>query len=294
MLYAEGDPAGQHRALAFQQALEKLGWNVGRNLEIDFRWGVGDADWIHSAAVELLKLSPDLILANGGQAVLPAQQATRVVPIIFIGGSDPVADRFVQSLAHPGGNLTGFTTLEPTVGAKFLSLLKEIAPRVTRAAVMFNPDDSGSRRLSDSAAAAAQQFAIEVTAVPVRGKDEIEEIITKQAHEPGGGLIVPPDPSISSHRKLIVELAARHLLPTIYALRTATSEGGLASYGVDVPDLFRKAAVYADRILRGEKAGDLPVQQPTKFELVINLNTAVALGLSVPVQLQQLADEVIE
>ena len=294
MLYAEGDLAGQHRALAFQQALEKLGWTVGRNLEIDFHWGMGDADWIHSAAVTLLKMSPDLILANGGQAVLPAQQATRIVPIIFIGGSDPVADGLVQSLAHPGGNLTGFTTLEPSVGAKLLALLKEIAPRVTRAAVMFNPDNSGSRRLSNSAAAAAQQFAVEVTPVPVRGKGEIEGIITKQAHEPGGGLIVPPDPSISSHRKLIVELAARHLLPTIYALRTATSEGGLASYGVDVPDLFRKAAVYADRILRGERAGDLPVQQPTKFELVINLNTAVALGLTVPIQLQQLADEVIE
>ena len=294
MLYAEGDPAGQHRALAFQQGLEKLGWTVGRNLEIDFCWGIGDADWIRSAAVKLLRLTPDLILANGGQAVLPVQQATRVVPIIFIGGSDPVADGFVQSLAHPGGNLTGFTTLEPSVGAKLLGLLKEIAPRVTRAAVMFNPDNSGSQRLSDSAAAAAKQFAIEVTAVPVRGEEEIEGAITKQAQEPGGGLIVPPDPSISSNRKLIVALAAHHLLPTIYALRTATSEGGLASYGVDVPDLFRKAAMYADRILRGEKAGDLPVQQPTKFELVINLNTAKALGLNVPIHLQQLADEVIE
>jgi putative ABC transport system substrate-binding protein len=294
MLYAEGDLAGQHRARSFQQGLEKLGWIVGRNLEIDFCWGIGNADWISAAAVELLKLRPDLILANGGQAMLPVQQATRVVPIIFIGGSDPVADGFVQSLAHPGGNLTGFTTLEPSVGAKLLGFLKEIAPRVTHAVVMFNPDNSGSRRLSDSAAAAAQQFAVEVTAVPVRGEGEIEGVITKQAQEPDGGLIVPPDPSISSHRKLIVELAARHLLPTIYALRTATSEGGLASYGVDVPDLFRKAAVYADRILRGEKAGDLPVQQPTKFELVINLNTAKALGLNVPIQLQQLADEVIE
>jgi ABC-type uncharacterized transport system substrate-binding protein len=294
MLYADGDPAGQSRATAFRQTLEKLGWRVGRNLEIDFNWGIGDADWIRSAAFDLLKQRPDLILANGGQAVLPTQQATRTVPIIFIGGSDPVAEGHVLSLAHPGGNVTGFTTLEPSVGAKLLGLLKEIAPSVTHVAVMFNPDNSGSLRLAGSATAAAQQFAIEVTAAPVRGGAEIESLITKQAREPGGGLIVPPDPSTSSHRKPIVELAARHQLPTIYALRTATAEGGLMSYGVDVPDLFRKAAVYADRILRGESPGDLPVQQPTQFELVINLKTAKALGLDVPQSLLARADEVIE
>jgi putative ABC transport system substrate-binding protein len=294
MLYAAGDPAGQSRAAAFRQTLEKLGWKVGRNLEIDFNWGIGDADWIRSVIVDLLKKRPDLILANGGQAVQPAQQATRTVPIVFIGGSDPVAEGYVLSLAHPGGNVTGFTTLEPSVGAKLLGLLKEIAPSITHVAVMFNPDNSGSRRLAGSAAAAAQQFSLEVTAAPVRGAAEIESLIAKQAREPGGGLIVPPDPSTSSYRKPIVELAARHQLPTIYALRTATAEGGLMSYGVDVPDLFRKAAVYVDRILRGEKPGGLPVQQPTQFELVINLKTAKALGLEVPPTLLARADEVIE
>jgi putative ABC transport system substrate-binding protein len=294
MLYAEGDPAGQGRALAFRQALEQRGWTVGRNLAIDYHWGVGDEEWIRSTVGQMMKLAPDVILANGGSAIRPAQKATRTVPIIFIGSADPVADGFVQSLAHPGGNTTGFTVLETSVGAKLLALLKEVAPHVTHVAVMINPDSPSSRRLSDSAVAAAQQFAAKVSAVPVRDAAQIEAVIARHAAEPGAGLIVPPDPSINTHRKLIVELAARHRLPTVYALRVATAEGGLMSYGVDLPDLFRKAAEYADRILRGEKPGDLPVQQPTKFELVINLKTAKSLGLTVPLTLQASADEVIE
>jgi putative tryptophan/tyrosine transport system substrate-binding protein len=254
MLYAEGDPVGKGRATTFRQGLEKLGWVLGRNIEIDFHWGVGGADWIRSAAAQLLKLEPDIIVANGGQTLQPVQQATRAVSIIFIGGSDPVAEGFVQSLAHPGGNVTGFTTLEPTVGAKLLGLLKEIAPRVSRAGVLFNPDNPGSLRLAASAAAAAQQFGVEVLIVPSRGAQEIEGTIRRQAEKSDVGLIVPPDPSINTHRKLIVELTARYQLPTIYALRVATSEGGLMSYGVDIPDLIRQAAIYADRILRGEKA----------------------------------------
>ena len=293
MLYDESDPAGQSRAMVFQQGLEKLGWRIGRNLVIDLHWGVGDAGWI-IATMELLSRSPDLILANGGQSVLPVQQATRSVPIIFIGGSDPVAEGYVQSLGHPGSNSTGFTTLEPSVGAKLLGLLKEIAPHVVRAVVIFNPDNTGSLRLSGSAQTAAQQFAIEVSVVPVQTPQEIEALFRKHADGPAIGLIVPPDPSINSHRKLIVRLAQHHRIPAIYALRAATAEGGLVSYGVDVVDLFRKAAVYADRVLRGEKPGDLPVQQPTKFELVINLNTAKNLNIEVPLHLQQLADEVIE
>jgi putative ABC transport system substrate-binding protein len=222
------------------------------------------------------------------------QQATHTIPIVFIGSADPVADGFVQSLAHPGGNMTGFTVLETSVGAKLLELLKEVAPHVAHVAVMINPDSPSSRRLSDSAAAAAQQFAAKVTALPVREAAQIEAAIARHAAEPGAGLIIPPDPSINTHRKLIVELAARHRLPTVYALRVATAEGGLMSYGVDLPDLFRKAAAYTDRILRGEKPGDLPVQQPTKFELVLNLKTAKSLGLTVPLTLQASADEVIE
>jgi putative tryptophan/tyrosine transport system substrate-binding protein len=294
MLYAEGDPAGQGRAMAFQQELEQRGWTVGRNLAIDYQWGVGDDEWIRSTVAQMMKLAPDVILANGGSAIRPVQQATRTIPIVFIGGADPVADGFVRSLARPGGNMTGFTVLETSVGAKLLELLKEVAPHVTHVAVMINPDSPSSRRLSDSAVAAAQQFAATVTATPVREAAQIEAVIARQAGEPGAGLIVPPDPSINTHRKLIVEQAARHRLPTVYALRAATAEGGLMSYGVDLPDLFRKAAAYADRILRGEKPGDLPVQQPTKFELVINLKTAKSLGLAVPLMLQASADEVIE
>jgi ABC-type uncharacterized transport system substrate-binding protein len=294
MLYVETDPEGRLRAQVFQQGLEKLGWTIGRNLQIDYQWGVGDGDWIRSAAAQLLARAPDVILANGGPATRAVHQATRTVPTVFIGGADPVADGFVQSLAHPGGNFTGFTTLETSVGAKLLELLKEVAPRVTRVAVLINPDNPGSRRLSESAASAAQKLRADVVAAPVREAAEIEALIMKWASEPGAGLIVPPDPSVNSHRRLIVDLAARYRLPAIHALRAATAEGGLMSYGISVPELFRQAAVYVDRILRGEKPAELPVQQPTKFELAINLRTAKSFGLTVPLTLQASADEVIE
>jgi ABC-type uncharacterized transport system substrate-binding protein len=295
MLYGEKDPEGQLRAAAFRQGLEKRGWTIGRDLQIDYLWGVGDSDWIRSAAARLLQSAPDAVLANGGSAAVQAvQQSTRTVPVIFIGGADPVADGLVQSLAHPGGNITGFTVLEPSVGTKLLGLLKEVAPRLARVAVMFNPDNTGNRQRFEMAAAAAQEFAVEVSAAPVRGAAEIEAAMTRLGHEPDQGLIVPPDPSMNTHRKLIVDLAARHRLPTIHALRAAAVEGGLMSYGVDLPDLFRQAAAYADRILKGEKPADLPVQQPTKFELVINLSTAKALGLTMPPTLLATADEVIE
>jgi putative tryptophan/tyrosine transport system substrate-binding protein len=293
MLYAESDPEGKVRARVFRQELEKLGWTGGRNLQVDYHWGVGGDDWIRSAAGELLKLAPDLIVANGAPAMQAMQQATRTVFVIFIGGADPVADGFVQSLAHPGGNMTGFTVLEPSVGAKLLELLKEIAPRVVRFAVLLNPDSSSSLRIFDSATAAGKKFAVEVVAVPVRDSAEIGAAMMKSARELGSGLIVPPDPSTNTHRKLISELAARYRLPAIYALRAATVEGGLMSYGVDIPDLFRQAAAYADRIFRGEKPADLPVQQPTKFELIINLKSAEELGLTVPSTLLIAADEVI-
>src|SRR6516165_9959127 len=294
MLYPENDPQGQLRATAFRQGLEKLGWIVGRNVQIDFQWGLGDADWIRSAAAQLLRLPSDVILANGDAAARMMQRSTRTVPVIFIAGADPVAEGLVQSLAHPGGNLTGFLVLEPSLGPKLLELLKEIAPSVARIAILFNPDNPGNQRLATWAIAAAPKFAVDVVAAPHRDSTEIEAAITQWGHDPAHGLIVLPDPSTNSHRQLIVELAARYRLPAIHALRAATVEGGLMSYGVDLPNLFQQAASYADRILKGESPAVLPVQLPTKFELVINLKTARALGLTVPPSLLARADEVIE
>ena len=294
MLYVENDPEGQARARAFRQGLEKLGWTAGRNLQIDYHWGVGDGDWIRSAAAELLTRAPDVILANGGAAARAVQQATRTVPAIFIGGADPVADGFVQSLARPGGNMTGFTTLETSVGGKLLELLKGVAPRVTRVVVLINPDNPGSAQLSESATSAAQKFGMDVVTVPISEAAEIEAVMMKWGGEPGVGLIVPPDPSTNTHRQLIVELAARYRLPAIHTLRAAAADGALMSYGVDIPNLHRQAAGYVDRVLTGEKPADLPVQQPTKFEFLINLKTAKALGLTVPLIMQMTADEVIE
>jgi putative ABC transport system substrate-binding protein len=294
MLYPENDPQGQLRVTSFRQGLEKLGWSVGRNVQIDFQWGLGDADWIRSAAAQLLRGAPDLILANGDAATRVVQQSTRTVPVIFIAGSDPVAEGLVQSLAHPAGNLTGFLVLEPSLGAKLLELLKEIAPSVGRIAILFNPDNPGNRRLASWATAAASKLAVDVVTAPLREPAEIEAAMTEWGHDPTYGLVVLPDPSTNSHRKLIVELAARHRLPTIHSSRAATADGGLMSYGVDLPNLFRQAATYADRILKGDKPADLPVQLPTKFELVINLKTAKAFGLNVPNTLLVSADEVIE
>jgi len=293
MSYPENDLAGQARATAFRQGLEKHGWVSGRNVHIDYRWGLGDADWMRSSVAQLLETVPDVMVANGDPAARAAQTASSTVPVIFIAGSDPIANGYVQSFAHPGGNLTGFTVLEPSLGTKLLELLKDIAPSITRVAVMFNLDNPGNKQLSE-AAVAATSLGVEVIAVPVRDSAEIEVAMTKLSAEPGPGLIVLPDPKTNSHRKLIVELAARHRIPAIHALRTATVDGGLMSYGVDLPDLFRQAASYVDRILRGEKPGNLPVQQPTKFELVINLKTAKALGLTAPPSLLARADEVIE
>ena len=294
MLYPENDPQGQLRATAFQRQLEKAGWTIGGNLQINYHWGTGDADWVRSAAAQVLRQAPDVMLANGDAAAKAAQQSTRTVPVIFIGGGDPVGDGLVQSLAHPGGNLTGFAVMEPSLGAKLLGMLKQVAPRIARVAVLVNPDNATHQRILALLVAAAPRFAVEVVTAPVHNPAEIEAAMTQWGGELDYGLIVPSDPSTNSHRKLIVELAARRRLPAIYALRAATADGGLMSYGVDLPDLFRQAAIYADRILKGEKPADLPVQLPTKFELVVNLKTAKALGLDVPPSLLATADEVIE
>jgi ABC-type uncharacterized transport system substrate-binding protein len=293
MLYPENDPEGQLRATAFRQGLQKLGWTVGRNVQIDFQWGLGDADWIRSAAAQLLRLSPDVILANGTPAAKTMQQASRTVPVIFIAGSDPVLEGLVPSLAHPGGNLTGFYVFEPSLIAKLLELLKEIAPHVGRVAILFNPDANPASWLA-SAVAAAPRFAVEVVAAPLRDSNEIEAAMAHWGRELDFGLIVVPDPATNAHRKLINELAARHRLPVIHPLRAAAAEGGLLSYGVDLPNVFRQTAAYADRILKGADPGDLPVSLPTKFELVINLTTAKALGIDVPLALMVRADEILD
>jgi ABC-type uncharacterized transport system substrate-binding protein len=293
MLYPENDPEGQRRATAFREGLQKLGWVVGRNVQIDFQWGLGDANWIQSAAAQLLRLAPDVILANGTPAARTMQQASRTVPVIFIAGSDPVLDGLVPSLAHPGGNLTGFYVFEPSFGAKLLELLKEIAPHVGRVAILYNPDANPASWLT-SAVAAAPRLAVEVVAAPLRDSNEIEAAMAQWGRERNFGLIVVPDPATNAHRKLINELAARHRLPVIHALRAAAAEGGLMSYGVDLPNVFRQTAAYADRILKGANPADLPISLPTRFELVINLTTAKALGIDVPLSLMLRADEMLD
>ena len=291
---AQGDPEGQARDVAFRQGLEKLGWTVGGNVRIDYRWGIDNIEKANAATEELLATAPDVILASTSRVITILQQATRTVPIVFTMIYEPVKQGFVQNLAHPGGNTTGFTAMEATVGAKWLELLKDIAPQVTRIAFMYSPDNPGPMQASRSVEAAATNFAVSVVKAPVHKPAEIEAAVTMLAREPGGGLIVPPDGFLLGYRKLIIGLVARYRLPAIYGEANFIPEGGLASYGVNISEQFRQAAFYVDRILRGEKAGDLPVQQPTKYEWVINLKTAKALGLSIQPGVLAQADEVIE
>jgi putative tryptophan/tyrosine transport system substrate-binding protein len=294
MLYPENDPQGELRAGVFQRALEKAGWRVGRNLQVNFHWGTGDADWVRSAVAQILGQKPSVIVANGDAAVKAAQQSTRSVPVIFIASGDPVGDGLVASLAHPGGNLTGFAVMEPTLGTKLLGMLKQVAPRATRVGVLVNPDSVTHQRIFAFLTTAAAKFAMEIVKAPARDPADIQAAMTQWGRESGYGLIVPSDPSTNAQRRLIIELAANYRMPAIYALRSAATDGGLMSYGVDIPELFRQAAIYADRILKGETPGELPVQLPTKFELVINLKTAKSLSLDVPPSLLATADEVIE
>jgi putative ABC transport system substrate-binding protein len=294
MLYPENDPQGELRARVFQHELEKAGWTVGGNLQINFHWGTGDADWVRSAIAQIVAQAPDVVLANGDAAVKAAQQVTQTLPVIFIASGDPVGDGLVPSLAHPGGNLTGFAVMEPTLGAKLLGMLKQVAPQVNHVGVLVNPDSTTHRRIFALLVDAAPRFAVEVVKAPAREPGQIEAAVTQWGQDPNYGLVVPSDPSTNAQRSVIIELAARYRMPAIYALRAATADGGLMSYGVDIPELFRQSAIYADRILKGEKPADLPVQLPTKFELVINLKTAKALGLTIPEALLVAADEVIE
>jgi len=287
----ENDPGALRTFIGpFQEELKKLGWEQGRNLHVDYGWEV-----VEVVAAEILRLAPDVILAIGTPALRLLQGLNSTVPVVFTIVSEPDSQGFVQSLAHPGGYVTGFTNLEPTVGAKWLELLKEIAPRVTHVAVIVNPRVFPfSVNFSRSAEAVAPKFSMEAVMVPVHEPAEIEAIMTALGGRSDAGLIFPVDPFTNKHRKLIVALAARYQLPTIHGFREFPEDGALISYGADQADVHRKAATYVDRILRGEKAGNLPVQQPTKFELVVNLKTAKALGLTVPPTLLARADEVIE
>jgi putative ABC transport system substrate-binding protein len=288
------DPEAQARVGAFLQGLQELGWAVGRNMRIEYRWGAGDADRTRGYAAELVALAPDVILTSGASALAPLLQATRSVPVVFAQVPDPVGAGFVNSLARPGGNTTGFITYEYGLSGKWLELLTQIAPSVTRAAVIRDPAVSAGTGQWGAIQAVAPSVRVLVSPVNVRDAGEIERDVAAFAHGSNSGLIVTASALAIRHRNLIVTLAARHRLPAVYYQRGFVTGGGLISYGPDFIDQYRRAAGYVDRILKGEKPSELPVQAPTKYELVINLKTAKALGLTVPPQLLARADEVIE
>jgi putative ABC transport system substrate-binding protein len=294
MAHAESDPEGQAFVAAFREGLQKLGWTEGRNLRIDTRWAA-EVELMQGFAKELIALRPDLILANNTPTTAAVLQQTSTIPIIFTVVADPVGSGFVASFPRPGGNVTGFNVSEPTLAGKFLELLKEIAPHVARVAMLFNPATTPYRDIYlNPFKAAAASFAVEAITAPVHDRSELESVVAAEASRPNSGLIVMPDGFMNVHRAEVISLAARYRLPAVYPYRFFAELGGLLSYGPDQVDNFRRAATYADRILKGAKPSDLPVQAPVKFELVINLKTAKALGLDVPLLLQQRADEVIE
>jgi len=290
---AADDPEGQARVAAFRQGLQQLGWTGGHDVQIETRWATSNIE-ARKHAAEVVALAPDLILATGSPTVAALQQATRSVPIVFVNVADPVGAGFVDGLARPGGNITGFALYEYSMSGKFLELLKEIAPRVTRVAVLRDPAIAAGSGQLGVIQALAPSFGVELTPIGVREPGEIERGISAIAHGPNGGVIVTGSPLAVIHRELIIALAARHRLPAVYFYRFFVREGGLISYGPDSIDPYRRAAGYVDRILKGEKPANLPVQAPTKFELAINLKTAKALGLKIPDRLLALADEVIE
>jgi putative ABC transport system substrate-binding protein len=294
--YAESDAEAQSEIAAFRQTLEHLGWRDGGNLAIEYRWAGGDPSRIRAYAKELVALAPDAIFCRTTPVTAALAQETRTIPIVFVNVSDPVGAGFAASIARPGGNITGFTNVQQSLGGKWVELLKELDPRISRIGVLFSPTTSPGRgmfyrRLIEDA---ARSIAVETIAAPVEGAAEIETAVATFAQASGLGLIVQPDVTTTDHRTLILRLATQYRLPAVYPFRFFVAEGGLASYGVNVVDLYRRAAGYVDRILKGDKPGDLPVQAPVKFELAINLKTATALGLTVPDKLLAIADEVIE
>jgi len=291
--FADNDPEGQARAKAFQQKLQDLGLTDGHNVRIEYRWII-DPDRIPALAAELVHLTPDVILAYGNPVLAALRRETRSIPIVFVQVTNPVGGGFVASLAHPGGNITGFTNFEFAIGGKWLETLKEIAPDTRRVAVILNPENPTASGYLGAIEAMAPSLGVQVTPTAGRDAADIERAIEAFAGAPDGGVIVLPDLIAFFNRELFVALAARHRLPAVYPVRLFAAAGGLLSYGVDQINQSRQAASYIDRILKGEKPADLPVQAPTKFELVINLKTAKALGLTVPPQLLARADEVIE
>jgi putative ABC transport system substrate-binding protein len=291
----ENDPVMKPRVLAFTQALADLGWTDGRNVRMDLRCGGADINRIRALAQELVGLQPDIILTSGTVATAAFQRETRTIPIVFVSVGDPVASGIVPRLNQPGGNITGFGFLEASLGGKWLELLSEIAPGLKRAAIMFNPDlGAASVYYKPSLETATRSFKVVPTTAPVRSDGEIETAIIALGREPGGGLVVIPDVFMTAHRASIILTAARNNVPAVYWASEFAKDGGLLSYGVDRVDLFRRAATYVDRILRGAKPAELPVQLPTKFEMVVNRKTATALGLAIPPSIMLRADEIIE
>ena len=292
---AADDTEGQTRLAVFVQRLQELGWTDGRNMRVDYRWGAADADRYRTSAAELVALAPDVILAASSASLAALQQATRTVPIVFVNVIDPVGAGFVAGLARPGGNATGFTLFEYSLSGKWLELFKEISPNLTRIAVFRDPAlAAGIGQFAVIQAMAPQSFGVELSPIDVHDAGEIDRAVAAFARGSNGGLIITASPGAVVHRELIILLAARYRLPAVYPFRYFVTSGGLISYGPDTTDQFRRAAGYVDRILKGEKAADLPVQAPTKYELAINFKTAKALGLTVPPSLMAQADQVIE
>jgi putative ABC transport system substrate-binding protein len=295
MGWAENDPRAPSWLAPFRDELAKLGWREGSNIRIELRWSAADADRMKRFAKELVDLRPDAIFGQTTPAISALARETRTIPIVFVLVSDPIGSGFTTSLARPSGNITGFTGNDPAIGGKWMELLKEIAPRTTRVALLSNPATGPQLQFyMPSIKATASSVSVEVSVAPVHAKEEIEAVIAAQARTPGGGLIVMPDPFTNTNAEMIVALAARHSVPAIYNEPFHVGLGGLIAYGTEFAELFRQAAEYVDRVLKGAKPDELPIQQPTKYELVINLKTAKALGLTIPESVLSLADKVIE
>ncbi len=296
MPFATGDAAGKLELAAFAQQLQALGWTDGGNLRIDYRWAAGDPERMQVLAKELIALQPDVVFSRSTPVTGALVKQTRAIPLVFVVVSDPVGEGFVASVARPGGNATGFTNAESSLTGKWLGLLKEMMPSINRVAFIFDPKVAagGGSYYTKLIEAAAPQFRVSPTAVPIRGSADIESAVGDFLRIPNGGLLVLPDSTTNFYRGRIIAIAAQHRAPAVYAFRNIVVDGGLMSYGIDVVELFRRAATYVDRILRGAKPADLPVQLPDKFQLVLNLRTAAAMGLTIPTPLQLLADEVVE